>query len=70
MGSQKHNLACRISDQVTFRLSLADTHRDGFLTNLHDESKAQDYDKFSIRGQLLIQPSDSLSVWLIGDYSR
>ena len=59
-----------ISDQVAFRLSLADTHRDGFLTNLHDGSKAQDYDNFSIRGQLLIKPSDSLSVRLIGDYSR
>lgn len=59
-----------ISDRVAFRLSLADTHRDGFLTNLHDGSKAQDYDNFSIRGQLLVKPTDTLSVRLIGDYSH
>ena len=59
-----------ISDRVAFRLSLADTHRDGFLTNLHDGSKAQDYDNFSIRGQLLVKPTDILSVRLIGDYSH
>lgn len=59
-----------ISDQAAFRLSLADTHRDGFLTNLHDGSKAQDYDNFSIRGQLLVKPTDTLSVRLIGDYSH
>ena len=59
-----------ISDRAAFRLSLADTHRDGFLTNLHDGSKAQDYDNFSIRGQLLVKPTDTLSVRLIGDYSH
>lgn len=59
-----------ISDRVAFRLSLADTHRDGFLTNLHDGSKAQDYDNFSIRGQLLVKPTDTLSVRLIGDYAH
>jgi iron complex outermembrane receptor protein len=59
-----------IADKVAFRLSVADTHRDGFLTNLHDGSKAQDYDNFSVRGQLLIKPADTLSIKLIGDYSH
>ena len=59
-----------ISDRAAFRLSIADTHRDGFLTNLHDGSKAQDYDNFSIRGQLLVKPTDTLSVRLIGDYAH
>ncbi len=59
-----------IADKVALRLTIADTHRDGFLTNLYDNSKAQDYDNFSIRGQLLIKPSDDLKIRLIGDYSR
>ena len=59
-----------ISDRAAFRLSIADTHRDGFLTNLHDGSKAQDYDNFSIRGQLLVKPTDTLSIRLIGDYAH
>ncbi|MEJ7926359.1 TonB-dependent receptor [Sphingobium sp. AN641] len=58
-----------IADRVALRLSVADTHRDGFLTNLHDGSKAQDYDNFSVRGQLLIKPTDTVSIKLIGDYS-
>lgn len=59
-----------IADKVAFRLSVADTHRDGFLINVHDGSKAQDYDNFSVRGQLLIKPIDTLSIKLIGDYSH
>ncbi|WP_394437038.1 TonB-dependent receptor [Sphingobium naphthae] len=59
-----------VADKAAFRLSIADTHRDGFLTNVHDGSKAQDYDNFSVRGQLLVTPTDRLSIRLIGDYAR
>jgi iron complex outermembrane receptor protein len=59
-----------IADKVAFRLSVADTHRDGFLTNVYNGSKAQDYDNFSVRGQLLIRPTEDLSIKLIGDYSK
>ncbi|MBB4639821.1 TonB-dependent receptor [Rhizorhapis suberifaciens] len=59
-----------IADKAAFRISVADTHRDGFLTNLFDGSKAQDYDNFSIRGQFLLKPTENLSIRLIGDYSN
>jgi iron complex outermembrane receptor protein len=59
-----------IADKVALRLSVADTHRDGFLTNIYNGSKAQDYDNFSVRGQLLIKPVDDLSIKIIGDYSH
>ncbi len=59
-----------IADKAALRISIADTHRDGFLTNLHDGSKAQDYDNFSARAQLLLKPSDDFSIRLIGDYSH
>ncbi|WP_039996755.1 TonB-dependent receptor [Sphingomonas sanxanigenens] len=59
-----------IGDSVAFRLSIADTHRDGFLTNLHDDSAAQDYDNFTARGQLLVKPSADVAIKLIADFSR
>lgn len=59
-----------IADKLAFRLSIADTHRDGFLTNLFNGSKAQDYDNFSVRGQLLFKPTEALSIKLIGDYAK
>lgn len=59
-----------IGDSVAFRLSVADTHRDGFLYNPTKNTRAQDYDNFSIRGQLLVKPSEDLSIRLIGDFSR
>lgn len=59
-----------ISDKVAVRLSLSDTHRGGYLTNLFNNSEAQDYDNFSIRGQLLIKPSDDVKIRIIGDYSK
>lgn len=59
-----------IADKLAVRLSIADTHREGFLTNLYDNSKAENYDDFSIRGQLLFTPNERLKIRLIGDYSN
>lgn len=59
-----------VADKLAYRLSIADTHRDGFLTNVTTGRRAQDYDNFTARGQLLITPDPALSIRLIGDYSR
>lgn len=59
-----------VADKVAYRLSIADTHRDGFLTNVTTGRRAQDYDNFTTRGQLLITPDPALSIRLIGDYAR
>ncbi len=59
-----------IADKLAARLTVADTHRDGFLTNLFDGSDAQDYDNTTIRAQLLAKPGEDVTVRLIGDYSR
>ncbi|HWW66183.1 MAG TPA: TonB-dependent receptor [Sphingomonadaceae bacterium] len=59
-----------IADKLAFRLSVADTHRDGFLYNVATGRHAQDYDNFTIRGQLLAKPTDTLTVRLIADFSR
>jgi len=59
-----------IADKVAVRLSVADTHRDGFLTNLFTGDDAQNYDNFTIRGQLLIKPVEDVKIRIIGDYSK
>jgi iron complex outermembrane receptor protein len=59
-----------VADKVAVRLSVADTHRDGFLLNITDRTKAQDYDNFTARGQLLIKPAEDVTIRLIGDYSK
>ena len=59
-----------IDDTLAFRLSVADTHRDGFLYNKAQDAKAQDYDNFTVRGQLLAKPTERLTLRLIGDFSR
>jgi len=59
-----------VPDRLAVRLSVADTHRDGFLTNRFNGSLAQDYDNFTIRGQLLFTPTSRLSFRVIGDWSN
>ncbi|MDE8651490.1 TonB-dependent receptor [Novosphingobium album (ex Liu et al. 2023)] len=59
-----------LDDKIAVRLSVADTHRGGYLLNRYDLSRAQDYDNFTIRGQVLIKPAEDLKIRLIGDYSK
>ncbi len=59
-----------IADKVAVRLSVSDTHRDGYLINAYDGSRAQDYDNFNVRGQVLIKPTDDIRIRIIGDYSN
>lgn len=59
-----------VADKVAARISIADTHRDGFIDNVRTGKKASDYDNFSVRGQLLATPTEALSIKLIGDYSK
>ncbi|WP_439570919.1 TonB-dependent receptor [Sphingomonas sp.] len=59
-----------IADTAAFRLTVSDTHSDGLLRNAHNGRKANDFDNFTARGQLLITPTNDLSIRLIGDYSK
>lgn len=59
-----------LGDQAAFRLSLANTTRDGFMENVATGQELQDHQNFTIRGQVLVLPSDNLRIRLIGDYSR
>ncbi|HEY4545103.1 MAG TPA: TonB-dependent receptor [Pedomonas sp.] len=59
-----------VEDRLAVRLSVADTHRDGFVRNMFNGRRANDNDNFSTRLQLLAQPADALKIRLIGDYAK
>ncbi len=59
-----------ITDTTSFRLSASSNKNDGYATNLVDYTKYNDRDRSAIRGQLLIEPSEDLSVRLIADYNQ
>ena len=59
-----------IDDIVAVRLSGALTDRRGFLYNVTQSERAQDYYNASIRGQLLIKPTEDIEIKIIGDFSR
>ncbi|HKR89693.1 MAG TPA: TonB-dependent receptor [Phenylobacterium sp.] len=59
-----------VADKLAGRLSLATTTRDGFLTNLVDGEKVNNYRNFTARGQLLFTPTDDLKIRFIADYGN
>ena len=59
-----------IPDVVAGRLSLVRTVRDGVLENVTVGRDQNDQNSFGVRGQLLIQPSDALTIRLYADYNR
>ncbi|MET4685365.1 TonB-dependent receptor [Brevundimonas faecalis] len=64
-----------ISDQVAGRLYMAKRERDGFYDVItgagpRQEKDDQNQDFWTARGQLLILPSDDVSIRLIADYSK
>ena len=59
-----------VDDLLAIRLSGSATERRGFLYNLTQNERAQDYSNWSVRGQLLLTPAADLELRIIGDFSR
>ena len=63
-----------ITEGVAFRIDGVHVRRDGFYRNVtqegDSESRVNDRDRYFVRGQLLFEPNDALSVRLIGDYTH
>ncbi len=57
-----------VEGRVAARLSGAVTQRDGYVDNLTTGEELNERDRYSLRGQLLIEPSDALYIRLIADY--
>ena len=58
-----------ITDTTSFRISASSNKNDGYSTNLVDNTKIM-IAIGSIRGQLLIEPSEDLSIRMIADYNQ
>ncbi|MCF6194593.1 MAG: TonB-dependent receptor, partial [Kangiellaceae bacterium] len=59
-----------ISDNVAFSLSGSLATRDGYTKSLIGTSKLNDRDRWSLRGQLLWEPTDDVVIRLIADQSE
>lgn len=59
-----------LSETVAFSLAGSYNRRDGYISNPATGVKENNRDRWSIRGQLLFQPSSDLKVRLIADYGR
>jgi len=59
-----------ISDTVRGRLGVHYDDRDGYTTDVSDGRHLDGVQNTSVRGQLLVEPSDSVSVWLKAEWSK
>ncbi len=58
-----------LTDTIAARLDGVYVKRDGFYNDTTNNTDVNDRDRYFLRGQLLIEPSDSLSIRLIADYT-
>jgi iron complex outermembrane recepter protein len=59
-----------ISETLAFSIAGNYNKRDGYITVVNRNTKANDRDRWGVRGQLLWEPSDAFKVRLIGDYDK
>ena len=59
-----------ISESVAFRVDGVYVKRDGFYTDQQNGRKINDRDRYFLRGQLLFEPTDALTIRLIADYTK
>jgi outer membrane receptor protein involved in Fe transport len=57
-------------DKAAFRIDGLYNKRDGFLVDTVSGRSLNNRDRFLIRGQLLLKPTDDLSIRIIGDYNQ
>ena len=59
-----------LSDTIAARVDGVYLKRDGFYNDVVNGTDVNNKDRFLVRGQLLFEPNDGLSVRVIGDYSK
>ncbi len=58
-----------LGEKVAARLDGVYVKRDGFYRDTTNNTDVNDRDRYFLRGQLLFEPTDALSIRLIGDYT-
>ena len=59
-----------ISENIAFSLAGGINKRDGYATIINTGEKSNERDRWFTRGQLLIEPSDTVKFRIIGDFDR
>ena len=59
-----------LSDSVAARIDGVYFKRDGFYTDVVNDTKVNDRDRYLVRAQALFEPNDAISFRLVGDYSK
>lgn len=59
-----------ISDTIAASLAGGYNRRDGYIVDSGYNGKTNERNRYFVRGQLLFEPTDALSVRLIGDYDK
>ena len=59
-----------ITETLAARIDGVYVKRDGFYRDETNDTDVNDRDRYFVRGQLLFEPTDAISVRLIGDYSK
>ena len=66
----KADITGPISDKIAFSLGGNFNRRDGYAKDVNLGTDVNDRNRWGVRGQLLIEPTDALSIRLIGDYDK
>ncbi|HET6525623.1 TonB-dependent receptor [Sphingopyxis sp.] len=66
----KGDITGPISDTVAFSIGGNYNRRDGYAQDLNLDTDVNDRNRWGVRGQLLFEPTDALSIRLIGDYDK
>jgi iron complex outermembrane receptor protein len=59
-----------LTDKIAARIAIAATSRRGTLFNVTSDRWINEQDNLGLRGQLLFQPNEDLSITVAGDYSK
>lgn len=59
-----------VTDNIAYSLAANYNTRDGYAKDLNTGAKINDRDRWGLRGQLLIEPTEDLSFRIIGDYDK
>ncbi len=66
----KAYLTGALSESAAFSLGGNFQNRDGYVTNLTTGNDLSDRNRFGLRGQILLQPTDSVELRVIADYDK
>jgi iron complex outermembrane recepter protein len=64
------NVTGPISESIAFSLEGNYNKRDGYIDVVNLGTKSNDRNRWGVRGQLLIEPSETFKIRLIGDYDK